>query len=92
MTRSQIIRTAWFVPLWLAAAYSLGSSVYYLYKARREQFRTGVEPFILWRDECLTTSGLELRRRGTRAVGRFVLIVIVAIIGARLIDSLVGAQ
>jgi hypothetical protein len=88
MPRSELLSAAWGLPLWLTAAYNWIASVYFLSKARRAEYRTGAEPFIVWRDNCLTTEGLALRRRGTRAMRRFVVVVGVAVLGGWLLDSL----
>lgn len=73
MTRGEILNVAWTVPLWLAAVYNWFASVRYLANARHPEYRSGEEPFILWRNACLTADGIALRRRGTRAMFRFVL-------------------
>jgi hypothetical protein len=90
MTRGEILNFAWTVPLWFAAMYNWVASVYYLHRARREEYRTGREPFILWSNDCLTTEGVALRRRGTRAALRFVLICILTLAGGFALDRLVG--
>jgi hypothetical protein len=86
MTRGELAITAWLVPLWVAAVYQFSLWTRYVSAAQRPEYRTGVEPFIVWHDDCLTKEGLLLRRRGVRAMRRFLLIVVVAFIGGFLID------
>jgi hypothetical protein len=88
MTGRDVVGTIWVVPFWLAAAYNWGAGVYYLSKARREEYRMGEEPFIVWRDDCLPPDGRVLRRRGARAMRRFVAIVVGAVLGGALLDWL----
>lgn len=92
MTRGEIINVAWTLPLWLAAVYNWFASVRYLRKARRAEYRTEREPFLLWSNACLTADGLALRRRAVRAAIRFVLICAVAVGGGFVLDRLVGLR
>jgi hypothetical protein len=90
MTRKlgEIALHFWLLPFWLAAMYQFGSYLYHLGAAQRDEHRTGIKPFILWRDECLTREGQGLRRRGTRAVGRFITIIVTAVLIGLLLQTL----
>jgi hypothetical protein len=81
------IANFWLLPFWLAAVYQLGSAVYYLNAASRQPHRTGVEPFFVWNRDCLTDEGLRLRRRATRALGRYILIMASAFFVGWIVDS-----
>ena len=80
-------KTVSFLAIWLVAAYNFAASIYYHAKAQRPESRTGLEPFILWRNDCLTPDGLEYRRRGTRAVWRFLFTVVGFGIGELIVNS-----
>ena len=76
MARLETVKYVVSLATGLGAIYSWATGLYFHTLARRPHHRTGVEPFILWRNECLTPEGLELRRRGTRAMWRYVFIIV----------------